>query len=192
MILINGVPASNLQWVFSVSLRPRSDVTSWQQNNAAVLLLCAHSLQISAGHPMRARGSISAARVLPRLPPRLRQPPRPSLALPSQTPRTAAARASRPPLPPSRSPRDPNPYAGMNPVMIAVYISIPPPPISRPPRVPRGCTQQTITYTTKQVAISRARKGRARGRRAEPRRRAPRNRRAPPRSSIGWESSDRR
>ena len=100
----------------------------------------------------------------------------------------------KPPAPPRqeraghRSPRDPNPYAGMNPVMIAVYISIPPPPISRPPRVPRGCTQQTITHTTKQVAISRARKGRARGRRAEPRRRAPRNRRAPPRSSIGWES----
>ena len=120
---------------------------------------------------MRARGSISGARVLPSC---QRQPPRPSLR---------CSPLANPPHRRSKSkpatPRDPNcAYAGMN----------PPPPISRPPRVSCGCTRQPSTHRQASRTFIAARKGRARGRRAESRRRAPRNRRAPPRSSIGWES----
>lgn len=115
---------------------------------------------------------ISAARVLPHC--RLRQPPRSSLALPSQTPRTAAARASRPPLPPSAPQRA---------LMIAVYISSPPPPISRHPR---GCTQQPITHRqgSSTIPSKQERAGREAGARSP----VAERQETVGRSSIGWDS----
>ena len=79
--------------------------------------------------------------------------------------------AATPPSPPS-PPRSPNACAaGMNLVMIAVYIPSPPPPITRPSPVPRG---HGPTPTAKEVVVAAATRA-SRGERAGTCRRAPRN-----------------